>query len=116
MTAQSTTVYRNLLHSELEGEDIEPLLLQFLEGLPNRFSVLEQALSEGNWDGVKKVSHAICGAAGSYGYPTIADEARHAEEIADTTQMPEEVQHILARMKVSQDSAKKALLLRRNSI
>ena len=71
-----------LLHSELPRGEFEALLQRFVAGLPDRLRQLDAAVQQCNWEDVARLSHQIRGAAGSYGYPSIADEAWRMEQIA----------------------------------
>lgn len=71
-----------LLHSELPRGEFEALLQRFVAGLPDRLRQLDTALEQPNWEDVARLSHQIRGAAGSYGYPTIAEQAWRIEQIS----------------------------------
>jgi signal transduction histidine kinase/CheY-like chemotaxis protein/HPt (histidine-containing phosphotransfer) domain-containing protein len=72
-----------LVVSELaDDEEMTDLVERFTNGLPAQAKHLEDALSAGDREGIRRAAHQLKGAAGGYGYPTITAAAARLEERA----------------------------------
>jgi len=98
-----------LLHSELPRGEFEALLQRFVGGLPDRLRQLDAALEQPNWEDVARLSHQIRGAAGSYGYPSIAEEAWKIEQISIGDKSQDSSAAAFSRLEVLCLSAQRAL-------
>ncbi len=71
------------LVSELAGDpDMADLVEEFVSELPARAQAIEQACAEESLDTLTRFAHQLKGSAGGYGFPTITEAARVAEELA----------------------------------
>lgn len=69
--------------SKLEWEkELKALTASFVSRLKKRIQNLEKEVNEKNWAEVSKQAHQIAGAAASYGFDSVADEARAIETSA----------------------------------
>ncbi|MFO7786332.1 MAG: Hpt domain-containing protein, partial [Halospina sp.] len=59
--------------------DIQHLIDQFLEGLPERLELMEQAIRDEHWMALQRQVHQIKGTAGAMGYPLITEKAAEVE-------------------------------------
>ncbi|MEE2961705.1 MAG: ATP-binding protein [Myxococcota bacterium] len=70
------------LLSEFSGDsEMRELVDIFIESLNDRLSQISQAVEASDWDSLQRTSHQLAGSAGSYGYPSITDAARHLEHM-----------------------------------
>jgi HPt (histidine-containing phosphotransfer) domain-containing protein len=68
------------LYSELAGDaDLDGILAEFLETLGARAAALQTALAESDLPNLRRLAHQLKGAAGSYGFPTITEQAKTVE-------------------------------------
>ncbi|MFE8073317.1 response regulator [Marinobacteraceae bacterium S3BR75-40.1] len=67
--------------AEESGEDdaIQALVAQFLDGLPERMRIMDQALEEDDWATLQTQAHQIKGTAGAMGYPLMTESAAELE-------------------------------------
>ncbi|MBT7480295.1 MAG: Hpt domain-containing protein [Gammaproteobacteria bacterium] len=61
----------------------------FKESASKYLNELRQSFDEENWDGVKKVSHTLKGAAASFGFPKLTQRAKELCEAFETEQTAE---------------------------
>lgn len=74
------------LVSTLAGDvEVADLVLEFVGDLPNRSSAIADAAKSGDWTMLRRLVHQLKGAAGSYGFSSITDAARHIEEAASSS-------------------------------
>ncbi len=73
---QSNEALRSTFHHETA---FEPLLKEFTQILPERLNTIKEAGNEKNWDQLARVAHKIKGAAATYGYPSLSDQAGDLE-------------------------------------
>lgn len=59
--------------------DIQHLVDQFLDGLPERLDTMEQAIRDEHWMDLQRQVHQIKGTAGAMGYPLITEKAAEVE-------------------------------------
>jgi len=108
MMSTATSV-PDLLHSALPRGEFEALLQRFVAGLPDRLRQLDAAIQQLNWDDVARLAHQIKGAGGSYGYPSIAEEASRIEQLALSQKSQELCSGPFLRLEVLCLSAQRAL-------
>ncbi len=79
------------LVSELASDPVlAELIEEFVTKLPTRVQAIEQACAEEDLDTLTRLAHQLKGSAGGYGFPTITEAARDAEELAKVgTVVPE---------------------------
>jgi HPt (histidine-containing phosphotransfer) domain-containing protein len=76
-TAQLTSPA--LVSEMADDEDMIELIEMFVDELPDRISVIEDAVEQQDADLLKTVAHQLKGAAGGYGFPTITTFAASLE-------------------------------------
>jgi len=59
--------------------DIQQLVDQFLDGLPERLEFMQQAINDEDWLALQREVHQIKGTAGAMGYPLITEKAAEVE-------------------------------------
>ncbi len=81
----------DVLVSELAGDpDLAELVEAYVSDLPTRVRAIEQACVEEDLGTLTRLVHQLKGSAGGYGFPTITEAAREAEELAKVgTAMPQ---------------------------
>ena len=68
------------LVSELASDpDMADILVNFLQTLGRRATALEHAILHDDKEGLRRVAHQLKGAAGSYGFPSITEQAKVVE-------------------------------------
>lgn len=73
------------LLSELAGDaDMAELIEMFVAELPERVAALRQALTERDFEALRRLAHQLKGAAGGYGFPSITEAAKDLEITAKT--------------------------------
>ena len=71
------------LFSELAGDPVmAELVEEFVAELPARVRSIQLACAEADLDTLTRLAHQLKGSAGGYGFPTITDAARDAEQLA----------------------------------
>lgn len=74
VTAGNCTGNENILRSQHADHPIIGRILgEFVAGLEPRVAAMRAALGEGQVDELRRIAHQFKGAAGSYGYPSLAD-------------------------------------------
>lgn len=69
------------LYSSLADDpDFEELLLLFVEEMPARLALLEQAFDASDWDMLRRLAHQLKGAGGSYGFDVVTQSAQRLEQ------------------------------------
>src|SRR5439155_26563785 len=70
-------------YSSLAGDpDLAELVALFVSELPQRLADIRQAAQEQNWQEVRRLSHQLRGAGGSYGFPLLTTAAGQLESVA----------------------------------
>ncbi len=72
------------VRSDVEDEDIERLVPQFLAGLPERQRRMDSACTHGDVETLKSEAHQIKGTAGAMGYPKMTEQAGRVEALLKT--------------------------------
>lgn len=72
------------VRSDVEDEDIERLVPQFLAGLPERQRRMDSACIHGDVETLKSEAHQIKGTAGAMGYPKMTEQAGAVEALLKT--------------------------------
>ena len=68
------------LYSTLGGDpDLATLVEMFVEEMPNRVQTMRDCLQAADLDGLQRAAHQLKGAAGSYGFHEITNEAAQLE-------------------------------------
>ena len=62
-----------------DDEDMMDLIEWFASDLKKDISRVEQAFEEGDTENLKMITHQLKGSAGSYGFPTITQQAERLE-------------------------------------
>ncbi len=79
MTQMSNDV--GLLYSPLSADpDLAEVVELFVLEMPDRVACLLKSLEESDWDGLRRASHQLKGAAGSYGFMPITPAAARLED------------------------------------
>jgi HPt (histidine-containing phosphotransfer) domain-containing protein len=69
------------LYSPLATDpDLSELVELYVDEMPDRIATLQQLLESGDWEGLRRYSHQMKGAAGSYGFETISPIAGAVED------------------------------------
>ncbi|XOZ32642.1 response regulator [Halomonadaceae bacterium KBTZ08] len=67
--------------------DVQHLVDQFLDGLPERLNIMDQAIREEHWTELQRQVHQIKGTAGAVGYPLITEKAFEVERALKNQEM-----------------------------
>ncbi len=68
------------LYSSLGGDpDLGELVVMFVDEMPDRISVIQQALSDNDNESLQRAAHQLKGAAGSYGFNQLTPVAATLE-------------------------------------
>ncbi|MEI7836735.1 MAG: response regulator, partial [Planctomycetota bacterium] len=71
------------IRSSLEDDpDLAGILAEFVGKLSARVADMRQALTNGDWDSLRRSAHQLKGAGGGYGYSQLTEEARELEALA----------------------------------
>ncbi len=70
-----------LLRSDPTFVDI---VLQFVDGLGERLTTMEDAIREGDFEALRMAAHQLKGSGGGYGYPLLSEQAAELERRAKT--------------------------------
>lgn len=75
--------------SELVREDASfaDLVLEFVDGLGERLTTMEDALREANFDALRVAAHQLKGSGGGYGYPILTEKAFELEKNATAKEL-----------------------------
>ena len=65
-----------------DDPDVAGILNGFVEGLANQLTEMRHAFSDERYADLKRYSHRLKGAGGSYGYPTLTDAGKKLEDAA----------------------------------
>ena len=89
------------LISDLADDPIfEEIVAEFVGELPDRVEGLQEALTEGEGDLLRRLCHQLKGAGGGYGFPSITQQAARAERAVkagkNTAKITEEVESLMA--------------------
>lgn len=68
-----------LVSEMADDEDMIELIEMFVDELPDRVSVIEEAVQQQDTDGLKTLAHQLKGSAGGYGFPSITTFAASLE-------------------------------------
>ena len=64
----------------VDDERFRPILMKFLNGLPDRMKAIEEALAGEDQETLLTLVHQLKGSAGSYGFPRISELARECQD------------------------------------
>lgn len=67
----SAATSQALFSTLAEDPDLAEIVEMFVDEMPERIENILNCLESENWDGLRRASHQLKGAAGSYGFPTI---------------------------------------------
>jgi len=74
------TVNRDCVYSRLASDpDLREIVDLFVEEMPGRVATMLEQLNAADWDGLRRSSHQLRGAAGSYGFDGISPSAGKVE-------------------------------------
>ena len=75
--------------SELVREDASfaDLVVEFVEGLGDRLTSMDDALREANFDALRVAAHQLKGSGGGYGYPILTQKALELETNATANEL-----------------------------
>ncbi len=69
-----------LLYSRLGGDpDLGELVVLFVDEMPSRMATLSEYFKGGDLEGLRRITHQLKGAAGSYGFDMITPAATRLE-------------------------------------
>ena len=96
------------IRSELlrEDESFADIVLEFVDGLSDRLTKMEEALNQSDFDALRVAAHQLKGSGGGYGYPILTDHAAQLESHAKAKAMQdcldafEELRRIVSRVVV----------------
>ena len=71
--------------------DLREIVELFVEEMPDRTSSLLDRLQACDWEGLRRVTHQLKGAAGSYGFQPISSSAARLEDAIRKAQPEEEI-------------------------
>lgn len=99
------------ISSDLVKEDpsYADIVVQFVEGLSERLSAMESALTGSDFDALRVAAHQLKGSGGGYGYPVLTQHAAELEQRARQASLDqcakelEELKQLCARIVVSDD-------------
>ena len=82
--------------SELVQEDASfaDIVLQFVEGLSDRISTMEDALRAADFEALRGAAHQLKGSGGGYGYPVLTQCAAELERNAKSHSFEDCAQHL----------------------
>ncbi|MFH1267709.1 MAG: Hpt domain-containing protein [Planctomycetota bacterium] len=84
------------LYSPLSGDpDLRDIVEMFIEEMPDRTARLLDRLNASDWEGLRRLSHQLKGAAGSYGFGPITDSAARVEEAVRESSPEEEIRRLV---------------------
>lgn len=66
-----------------------PLIVAFVDTLEDRLADMQEALEAGDWTALKKAAHKVKGAAATYGFPMLTEQAGHIENLFRGKQQPQ---------------------------
>jgi len=99
------------ISSDLVKEDpsYADIVVQFVEGLNERLSTMENALTGSDFEALRVAAHQLKGSGGGYGYPVLTQHAAELEQLARQASLDlcatelEELKELCARIVVSGD-------------
>lgn len=68
-----------IVSSYADDPDMAELVAGFVERLPMQLQDLRSAANEGDLEGLRRLAHQLKGAAGSYGFMSVSQEAQALE-------------------------------------
>ncbi len=80
---------QTLFSTLAEDPDLAEIVEMFVDEMPDRVENILNCLQSEDWDGLRRASHQLKGAAGSYGFPTITPCAGVLESAVRQT-LPED--------------------------
>ncbi|MDX2148979.1 MAG: Hpt domain-containing protein [Planctomycetota bacterium] len=90
MSQDSPTPMQPLRSTFLDDPEMAELASIFVAELPDHVRTLESAIAQREWDGLRRASHRLRGAAGGYGFQPISDAAGQLEDkLRELTKPPE---------------------------
>jgi histidine phosphotransfer protein HptB len=81
------TIYSSLAADPFMGELVE----MYVEEMPSRIAVFEQAFASGDREALRSAAHQMKGAAGSYGFDPLTLSAAVLESAIRESQSPETI-------------------------
>jgi HPt (histidine-containing phosphotransfer) domain-containing protein len=74
------TANRDYVYSRLASDpDLREIVDLFVDEMPGRVATMLEQLNTADWDGLRRSSHQLRGAAGSYGFDAISPSAGKVE-------------------------------------
>ena len=75
--------------SELLRDDpsFADIVLQFVEGLGNRITTMEDAMRAADFEALRQAAHQLKGSGGGYGYPLLTERAADLERLAKSQEL-----------------------------
>lgn len=89
MMTQTSAADEPLYSPLSEDPDLRDIVEMFVDEMPDRTARFVERLNASDWEGLRRLSHQLKGAAGSYGFRPITDLAAEVEQ-AVRTSCPEE--------------------------
>lgn len=86
-THSSQALYSTLA----EDPDLAEIVEMFVDEMPERIETMLDCLQSEDWEGLRRASHQLKGAAGSYGFSTITPCAGKLEAAVKQTQPETEI-------------------------
>ncbi|MHB8901168.1 MAG: Hpt domain-containing protein [Thermoguttaceae bacterium] len=88
----SSAASGQLLFSTLaEDPDLAEIVEMFVDEMPARIETILSCFQSEDWEGLKRASHQLKGAAGSYGFPSITPCAGVLEAAVRQTRPEDEI-------------------------
>ena len=104
----SETSRLDQLADELDSESMEQMIEDFIRELPDRVGEIERLLSLANREELERTAHSMTGVSASFGLDDLAAQFRTIEEAATAGDL-ENVEHLLAPLKISTTAAAEVL-------
>ena len=80
------------IYSSLAADpDLREIVLMFVDEMPDRVATLSSELTARDWDGLRRTTHQLKGAAGSYGFASISHAAATLESALRNCEPEEQV-------------------------
>ncbi|MFH1919429.1 MAG: Hpt domain-containing protein [Planctomycetota bacterium] len=92
---QTLTTNEPLYSPLSEDPDLRDIVEMFIEEMPDRTARLLDRLNASDWEGLRRLSHQLKGAAGSYGFGPVTDSAARVEEAVRESSPEEEIRRLV---------------------
>lgn len=92
---RATDFSESIFSTLAEDPDLREIVQLFVEEMPGRVASILSLLQESDWEGLRRVSHQLKGAAGSYGFHEITPAAKRVEDAVRETLPAEEVRQMV---------------------